>query len=81
MTTVAVRLPDALLATLDSLVEQGRYTTRTAAVRDALERLIEDERRAAVDHAILDGYARKPPEAPDHAHRALAERSIRQEPW
>jgi len=81
MTTVAVRLPDALLATLDSLVEQGRYTTRTAAVRDALERLIEDERRAAVDRAILDGYARKPPEGPDHASRALAERSIRQEPW
>lgn len=81
MTTLAVRVADAVIEQLDALVARGRYANRTAAVRDALERLIASERRRAVDRAIVEGYARHPPEPPDDYVRALAERSIREEPW
>lgn len=81
MTTLAVRVPDTVLKTLDALVAEGRYANRTAAVRDALQRLIADERRHAVDRSIAEGYARHPPEPPDAFTRRLAEDSIRQEPW
>jgi Arc/MetJ-type ribon-helix-helix transcriptional regulator len=81
MTTVAIRLPDRLVETLDELVRQGRYANRTAAMRDAVERLLAAEARRAVDEAILAGYERTPPEPPDDAVRLLAGRSVRQEPW
>jgi len=81
MTTLAVRVPDAVLERLDALVAGGRYSNRTEAVRAAIDRLLADERRRAVDLSIVDGYARKPPESPDAFTRTLAERSIDQEPW
>ena len=80
MTTVAVRLPDELLEALDALVTDGRYANRTAAVREALDRLVADERRRALDSSILDGYARKPPEPADALTRTFAERSVELEP-
>jgi len=81
MTTLSVRVPRALLDHLDALVAEGRYSNRTTAVRDALERLVEAERHRAVDRAILDGYRRIPAEPPDEFTRTLAERSIMREPW
>lgn len=81
MTTLAVRVSDAVIRVLDDLVAEGHYANRTAAVRDALQRLIAEKRRLAVDRAIADGYARHPPEPPDELDRTLAERSIRQEAW
>jgi Arc/MetJ-type ribon-helix-helix transcriptional regulator len=81
MTTLAVRVPDDLLATLDALVADGRYPNRTAAVTAALERLVADEHRRAVDHQIVDGYTRRPPAARRAFARSLARHSVEQEPW
>jgi Arc/MetJ-type ribon-helix-helix transcriptional regulator len=81
MASLAVRVPDTLTEALDGLVSRGRYPNRTAAVREALERLIADEHRRAIDAAIVEGYARTPSEPPDDLDRTLAERSVRQEPW
>jgi putative addiction module CopG family antidote len=81
MTTLAVRVPDSLLENLDALIAEGRYANRTAAVRAALDRLVAEERRQAVDRAIVEGYARKPADTPDAFTRALAGRSIKLEPW
>lgn len=81
MTTLAVRLPATTLEELDALVSEGRYANRTAAVRDALDRLIAQERSQAVDRAIVEGYTRLPPDRPDVHVRALARRSIRDERW
>lgn len=81
MATLAVRVPDTVIAALDGLVREGRYPNRTAAVRGALERLIAEERQRVIDAAIVEGYARVPPEPPDDFVRALADRSVRQEPW
>jgi Arc/MetJ-type ribon-helix-helix transcriptional regulator len=74
-------VPEALLETLDALVADGRYANRTAAVRDALERLVAAERRREVDRLIVEGYSRKPPDQTSAFSRAMAERSIEQEPW
>lgn len=81
MTTVAVRLPDELVQRVDQLVTQGRYTTRTEAVRTALVRLTDDAERAEVDRAIVEGYRRCPPPEPTEADEVRAERSIAAEPW
>lgn len=81
MTTLAVRVPDSLMQALDELVSQGTYTNRTAAVRAALDRLVTDEQRRAVDRSIVEGYARKPAEPADPFVRDLAKRSIDIEPW
>lgn len=81
MTTLAARLPDELLAELDALVSAGDFPNRTAVVRTALERLIAEERRRAVDENIIDGYARIPADPPDAMTQAMALRSIAEEPW
>lgn len=81
MATLSVRLPQALLAELDALVAEGRYPNRTAAAREALERLTTEARRRAVDQSIVDGYRDAPPEPPDDFDRGLAERAVAGEPW
>lgn len=79
---IAVRIPDALAASLEDLVSTGRFETRAEAVRVALEALIEAERRRRVGELIADGYRRLPQddEEVDAARRA-AIRSIEEEPW
>jgi len=81
MTTVAVRLPDELVQRLDQLVAQGRYATRTEAVRRALVQLADDAERAEIDRAIVEGYRRSPPPEPTGADDARADRSIAAESW
>jgi Arc/MetJ-type ribon-helix-helix transcriptional regulator len=81
MTAVAIRLPDNVVQALDRMVADGRYPNRTAAMRDAVERLLAAEKSRALDDAIRAGYERTPPDAPDDGVRLLAQQSVRQEPW
>lgn len=62
-TQLALRIPDTLLAALDALVAAGRYPTRTDAARTAIVELVERDRRARIDEAIVAGYTRVPPTA------------------
>jgi len=79
---IAVRLPERLLEALDGLVTNGRYRSRADAVRGAVERLVDSERRGAIGSAIAGGYRRQP-QTDDEvaAAEAAALRSIREEPW
>ena len=79
---IAIRIPDALSAELESLVATGRFETKADAVRSALEALIDAERRAEVGRRIVEGYQRIPQGDADvaAAHDAAA-RSIDEEPW
>ena len=54
MVQIAIRLADADLARLDTVVAHGRYPTRAAAVRAGVERLLRDER----EHEIAEQYRR-----------------------
>jgi Arc/MetJ-type ribon-helix-helix transcriptional regulator len=79
---IAVRLPAALLATLDELVDRGVYPSRAAAVRAGIEAITEVERRRQIDRAVVAGYRRVPPTAADTeaAVQSLRE-AIVEEPW
>ena len=58
-TQVAIRLPQRLLAEIDSLVPR-RYPTRADAIRDALEQLLSAVRRDELDRRYAEGYRRHP---------------------
>jgi hypothetical protein len=51
-------------------------------VTTALDRLLADRERLAIDRAIVEGYTRIPPTPEEHeyARRSTLE-SIREEPW
>ena len=57
---IAIRIPDAVAASLDELVSTGRFETKAEAVRTALERLIDAERRRRIGDSIVQGYRRVP---------------------
>jgi metal-responsive CopG/Arc/MetJ family transcriptional regulator len=59
-TQLAIRLPDDLLKDLDWVVIRLNYDSRTEAMRDALVRLIDQERRREIGEQIAEGYRRMP---------------------
>lgn len=60
MAQLVTRIPDALAKELDLLVEDGFAASRSEAVRFAIERLVDRERRRKIGQAIVDGYTRMP---------------------
>jgi metal-responsive CopG/Arc/MetJ family transcriptional regulator len=59
-TQLAIRLPDELLRDLDWVVHRLNYDSRTEAMRDALIRLVDQERRREIGEEIAEGYRRMP---------------------
>ncbi len=78
---VLVQLSDELVAQLDE--RAGRLgQSRSELIRRALEREVRDERKRAIDRAIVEGYTRLPPDGEfDEWAEAAAIESIREEPW
>jgi len=77
-----VRVPESLVASVDALVSDRRFASRSEVVRAGLEALIERERRGAIGSAIVAGYERQPQDGddlewPDAATAAM----IAEEPW
>jgi len=82
MTTVAVRLPDDLIASIDRLIAKGSFQNRTQAVKAGLASIIEEDARQEIDRRLIEGYANFPEtdgeiEAARDSTRAL----ISEEPW
>jgi len=79
---IAIRIPDELAGSLEDLVSSGTFETKAEAIRAALEKLIDAERRRRVGELIADGYRRIPQDEEDvEAARQAAIRSIEEEPW
>ncbi|MGH8931528.1 MAG: ribbon-helix-helix domain-containing protein [Egibacteraceae bacterium] len=79
---LALRIPDELAQQLDGLVAEGRFATRTDAVREAIRELLDRERRRRIDEAIVAGYRRIPPTEEEERWAAAAGRDmIAEEPW
>lgn len=74
-----VQLTDELVALLDERAAKDG-TSRSELIRQAIERFLYDERNAAIDAAIVEGYTRIPDEVDPWAD-AAARRSIAEEPW
>lgn len=82
MTSMAVRLSEDLVAGLDELVDQGRFRTRSDAIRGAIDLLISANARLATDRAIVESYTDQPQTDEEVALAREATRAlIEDEPW
>jgi metal-responsive CopG/Arc/MetJ family transcriptional regulator len=79
-TQTLVQLDDRLLALLDQR-SSASGVSRSALIREAIEAYLASDAEAAIDKAILAGYAKFPPAEPDALTMALATASIEEEPW
>ena len=59
-TQLAIRLPDELVADLDWVVMRLKYDSRAEAMRDALIKLVDQERRRQIDEQYIEAYTRMP---------------------
>lgn len=59
---VPVRLTEEDTARLDELVEKGRFANRSQALREALAKLLKDERDREIEEAYRQGYGKYPQE-------------------
>jgi Arc/MetJ-type ribon-helix-helix transcriptional regulator len=81
-TQIAVKLPDAVLADLDRLVERGAFESRSDAVRHAVDALMRGEARRRIDDAFAEGFRRMPDREDELADATrLALDAIHDEPW
>jgi Arc/MetJ-type ribon-helix-helix transcriptional regulator len=82
MTQIAVKLPDGLVRELDELVAQGLFSSRSSAVRRAVETIVSARRRDAIADAYANGYRQAPESERELAEaRRLATQAIDDEPW
>lgn len=80
-TQTIVQLNEALLARLDERAAR-ESRSRSALIRAAIERYLEDELAAEVDRRIVEGYARLPQTAAEDAWAvAGAHDAVAEEPW
>jgi metal-responsive CopG/Arc/MetJ family transcriptional regulator len=78
-TQTIVQLSDELLAELDTRrAREGR--SRSDLIREAIEAYLADDRDAAIDRAIVEGYTRIPP-AEDFGAEWAARTLVAAEPW
>lgn len=79
---IAVKLPDRLVREVDALVGAGNFSSRSQAVRYALEGLVLSDRRRAIDEAFARGFAEHPETSEELSDATrLAIESIEDEPW
>ena len=80
-TQTIVQLNEDLLARLDERAAR-ESRSRSAVIRDAIERYLEDELAAEVDRRIVEGYSRIPQTAAeDEWADAGARDAVEEEPW
>lgn len=80
MGQLVVRIDEELLRSVDALIDDGLFESRSEAARAALSRLVDTERRRRVGEAIVEGYRRRPQDETlwsDHATLQM----ISEEPW
>jgi metal-responsive CopG/Arc/MetJ family transcriptional regulator len=80
-TQTLVQLNQALLARLDERAAREKLS-RSALIRAAIERYLEDELAAEVDRRIVEAYTRIPQTAAEDAWAEAAARdAVAEEPW
>lgn len=82
MTQIAVKLPEGLLRELDELVADGHFSSRSSAVRRAVENIVSGQRRDALEEAYAKGYREVPESESELAEaKRLGTQAIDDEPW
>lgn len=82
MVQLVTRVDDELAAAIDSLVDAGVVASRSDAVRQGLEALIDQRRRQLIGARIVEGY-RRVPQSDDEGGwtRDASLQMIAEEPW
>lgn len=81
-TQLAVRLSADVVAQIDLMVKQGKFSSRADALRTALETFLDAEQRRLIGDAIADGYRRIPQTEEELAGAEASVRAmIAEEPW
>lgn len=81
-TQIAIKLPEELVEAVDRLVEEGRFESRSDAVRTGIGLVVREADRRRIDQAFAEGFRRAPESAGELADsRRLAIESIEDEPW
>lgn len=81
-TQLAIRISDELATSVDRLVSQGVFESRSDAVRAGLTLVVDEAARAAVGAAIVEGYRRFPQEDDElDWPEAATDAMIAAEPW
>jgi Arc/MetJ-type ribon-helix-helix transcriptional regulator len=79
---ITVRMSEERRRRLDALVESGRFASRAQALTSAVDLLLAEEERHAIDKAIVEGYRRIPPTAEEDIWAEWSTyESLREEPW
>lgn len=82
MAQLVTRIKEDLAAQVDDLVERGMVESRSDAVRQGLEMLVDRHRRDRVAAAIVAGYEAHPQTEEEVAWAdAATRRMIAEEPW
>lgn len=82
MTQLVTRIDDDLAASLDELIAEGGFESRSEAVRTGLRLLIERHRRERVGEAIVTGYQNQPQTKAESTWLdAATMQMIAEEPW
>jgi Arc/MetJ-type ribon-helix-helix transcriptional regulator len=78
---LVTRIADDVAASIDKLVEAGRFSSRSDVVRAGVAAIVEVERRRAIGEAIVDGYRRLPQGGDELWSDAASAAMIAEEPW
>ena len=82
MIQLVTKVDDGIVATIDQLVAEGEFSSRSDVVRTSLTTFLDEHRRAAVGAKILAGYHQAPETADELAQAEATARSmIAEEPW
>jgi len=82
MPQIVARIDASLAEDLDALVADGTVASRSDGVRLALERFIDEHRRAEIGRQIVEGYLRVPQTDDDGMWSDEATMAmIAEEPW
>lgn len=80
MSQLVARIDEELLRSVDELIADGLFESRSDAVRVALGQLVDATRRRRIGEAIVEGYRRQPQDESLWSDRATVE-MILEEPW
>jgi metal-responsive CopG/Arc/MetJ family transcriptional regulator len=78
-TQTLVQLTPELLEELDAYRGRTGAASRSEVIRDAIARLLAEDREAQIDAQIVAAYERQPPE--DIWSEAFARSLVEAEPW